>query len=60
MRLTKAVSMESLILWWPIPVFVAVNLLLGLLLGMLLCWLLGADKCQDLKVVSLDFHVFAI
>jgi hypothetical protein len=49
MRLTKSVSVESLSLWWPIPLFVAINLLLGLVLGILLTWFLS-DRCQDLKV----------
>ncbi len=45
--LSKSINLSRLSIWWPIPLFVAFNLSLGLCLGLVLVYLLGSKRTRE-------------
>ena len=45
--LSKSINLSNMLLWWPIPVFVVMNIFLGALFGLALVHVLGLQRTRE-------------
>jgi predicted permease len=45
--LSKSINLSALMVWWPIPLFVVFNIILGVFLGFCLVHVLGHERTKE-------------